>query len=146
MGDDGSWMAETLDFPQASLPLTCPLLFPTPLCSLEGHKLGLDLWKQSSPTLFFEALVGRCPTSIIWWVARMETGSTTSLPIQGAGHQESSGLLSSVCLNSHQSGMGHTGGSDFFSPQLPYSVGIYLHQPDHADLEVGTSPPLLPTL
>ena len=36
-------VAEALD-----LPPLFPLLSPTPLSSMEGQKLGLDLWEQSS--------------------------------------------------------------------------------------------------
>ena len=112
VGDGGGWMAGAFDFPLASLPLTCPLLSPTPLCSMEGHQLGLDLWKHSSPTLHVEALVGRLPNlhHAVGGPYGLSGSAPLSVPIQAAGHQESSGLLGSACLNSHQSGTGHMGG------------------------------------
>lgn len=96
-------MAEALDFPQASLPSLFLLLSPTPLCSIEGQKLGLDLWKQFSPTLYFEALVGRLPSlhHVVEDTYRDSGSATPSTPVQVVERQESSGLLSSVKVRVH---------------------------------------------
>ena len=83
-------MAQALASPQVSWPPLFPLLSPTPLCNMEGQKLGLDLWEQFCPTPYIEA--GMANTY-------QYSGHTTpSTPVQIADHQESSGMFSSVSL------------------------------------------------
>lgn len=104
-------VAKALEFLQASLPLLLPLC-PPAQCQHGGAKVRPGFSEAVLPTLYFEALMGRF-LSLLHVVGDTCQGfgsTTTSTLTQVADCQKSSGLFSSVCLNSHQLGVGCMGG------------------------------------